>query len=126
LKARPRKGNQDDQRRAADAPMLDWTGASPVSKNILRVGTARPIKNCLSSAAIKETSKNQRNQVTGQPHSAILLQRAAKGETAYLIAKDLGSDRHTAAKYAGLRQLIMGEQSVELILYLICSFDSGS
>ena len=28
-------------------------------------------------------------------------QRAAKGETPYAIAKDLGIDRHTAAKYSG-------------------------
>jgi len=27
--------------------------------------------------------------------------RLAKGETPYSIAKDLGIDRHTAAKYAG-------------------------
>jgi DNA invertase Pin-like site-specific DNA recombinase len=30
-----------------------------------------------------------------------IAQRAAKGETPYAIAKDLGIDRHTAAKYSG-------------------------
>jgi DNA invertase Pin-like site-specific DNA recombinase len=30
-----------------------------------------------------------------------IAQRAAKGETPYAIAKALGIDRHTAAKYAG-------------------------
>jgi DNA invertase Pin-like site-specific DNA recombinase len=30
-----------------------------------------------------------------------IAQRAAKGETAYTIAKDLGIDRHTVAKYGG-------------------------
>ena len=30
-----------------------------------------------------------------------IAQRAAKGETVYSIAKALGIDRHTAAKYAG-------------------------
>jgi len=29
-----------------------------------------------------------------------IAERAAKGETPYAIAKDLGIDRHTAAKYA--------------------------
>ena len=30
-----------------------------------------------------------------------IAQRAAEGETPYAIAKDLGIDRHTAAKYSG-------------------------
>jgi hypothetical protein len=30
-----------------------------------------------------------------------IAQRAAKGETPYAIAKSLGIDRHTAAKYVG-------------------------
>jgi len=30
-----------------------------------------------------------------------IAQRNAKGESAYRIAKELGIDRHTAAKYAG-------------------------
>ena len=30
-----------------------------------------------------------------------IAQRAAKGETAYAIAKALGVDRHTASKYVG-------------------------
>jgi DNA invertase Pin-like site-specific DNA recombinase len=41
----------------------------------------------------------------GRPRLGIELrqkiaERAAKGETAYAIAKSLGIDRHTAAKYA--------------------------
>jgi DNA-binding CsgD family transcriptional regulator len=30
-----------------------------------------------------------------------IVQRAARGETPYSIAKSLGIDRHTAMKYAG-------------------------
>src|SRR5262249_36420979 len=45
----------------------------------------------------------------GRPRLAVeirqrIVQRAAKGETAYAIAKDLGIDRHTAAKYAKIGQ----------------------
>ena len=44
----------------------------------------------------------------GRPKLAIeirqkIAQRARKGETPYAIAKALGIDRHTAAKYAHLR-----------------------
>ena len=43
---------------------------------------------------------------TGRPRLGIELrqkiaERAARGETPYAIAKALGIDRHTAAKYAG-------------------------
>jgi len=42
----------------------------------------------------------------GRPRLGIELRqkiakRAAKGDTAYAIAKSLGIDRHTAAKYVG-------------------------
>ena len=42
----------------------------------------------------------------GRPRLAVevrqkIAQRAAKGQTTYAIAKDLGIDRHTAAKYSG-------------------------
>jgi DNA invertase Pin-like site-specific DNA recombinase len=52
-----------------------------------------------------ETGAKAKGIKIGRPKLAIELRRkiamrAAKGETPYAIAKDLGIDRHTAAKYA--------------------------
>jgi DNA-binding NarL/FixJ family response regulator len=74
---------------------------STAKRNDFRVSPATAVRRAYAGMA-RAKAKGIK---VGRPRLGIELrqkiaQRAAKGETAYAIAKSLGIDRHTVAKYA--------------------------